>query len=45
LDVAIIAMGRIAARQKRQVWAATGVCFLTNPLMTLHCGSGGLREK
>jgi len=30
---------------KQQVWAATGVCFLAKPVMTSHCGCGGLREK
>jgi hypothetical protein len=31
--------------KKRQVWAATGVCFLAKPVMARDCGCGALREK
>jgi len=42
---AIIAMGRIGARQQAAGLGGIGVSFLAKPVMALHCGSGGLGEK
>jgi hypothetical protein len=36
---------RLPHANKRQVWAAIGVCFLAKPVMALDCGCGALGEK